>query len=133
MTDITSYFSDYVKSEVMEALVEKLGYSKEKAEEALFTGGLKIYSTINVEMQKQLEDVYDNFTEILVGNTDKVRGGPVLIDWRLNKAGNIIDESGNTIYYHQDNLLNEDSNLVIENGTYNINDNGDIIINNKKN
>ncbi len=51
MTDITSYFSDYVKSEVMEALVEKLGYSKEKAEEALFTGGLKIYSTINVEMQ----------------------------------------------------------------------------------
>ena len=131
MTDITSYFSDYVKSEVMEALVEKLGYSKEKAEEALFTGGLKIYSTINVEMQKQLEDVYDNFTEILVGNTDKVRG-PVLIDWRLNKAGNIIDESGNTIYYHQDNLLNEDSNLVIENGTYNINDNGDIIINNKK-
>ena len=30
MTDITSYFSDYVKSEVMEALVEKLGYSKEK-------------------------------------------------------------------------------------------------------
>ncbi len=36
MTDITSYFSDYVKSEVMEALVEKLGYSKEKSRRGTF-------------------------------------------------------------------------------------------------
>ncbi|MEW8972636.1 MAG: PBP1A family penicillin-binding protein [Tissierellaceae bacterium] len=131
MSDITSYFSDYVKSQVIETLVNKLGYSKEKAEEQLFTGGLKIYSTIDISLQKQLEDVYENFTEILVGNTSKVRG-PVLIDWRLNNAGNIIDESGNIIYYRQDNILNENFDLVIENGTYNIDGNGNIIINNKK-
>ncbi len=131
MSDITSYFSDYVKSQVIETLIDKLGYSKEKAEELLFTGGLQIYSTIDIGLQKQLEDVYENFTEILVGNTNNIRG-PVLIDWRLNKAGNIVDEAGNIIYYKQNNLLNEDYHLIIENGTYSIKDNGDIIIDNKK-
>lgn len=131
MTDITSYFSDYVKSQTIEALMTKLGYTKEQAEETLFSGGLKIYSTIDVNLQKELENVYENFTEILVGNPANIRG-PVLIDWRLNNAGNIIDEKGKTIFYRQNNLLNDNFNLLIENGTYQIQENGDIVINNNK-
>jgi len=46
--------------------MEELGYSKEEAEEELYTGGLKIYSTMDIELQRQLEDVYNNFTEVLL-------------------------------------------------------------------
>lgn len=131
ITDITSYFTDYVKTQVIDALVSQLGYSKEQAKEELFAGGLQIYSTIDVNLQQELEDVYENFTNILVGNTNGARA-PILIDWRLNRDGNIIDDSGRTIYYRKNNLLNDDSDLVIEKGTYEIKDNGDLSIKNNK-
>lgn len=126
---ISSYFTDYVKTQVTDALVEKLGYTKERAQDELFSGGLKIYTTIDVKLQKELEDVYNNFTEILVGNTENIKG-PVLVDWRLSKAGNVIDDKNNIIYYSQANLLNEDFGLIIEKDTYEISE-GNIIIKNK--
>src|SRR5699024_6047302 len=101
--DITSYFTDFVKSEVIDALRDKLGYSKEEAEEMLFTGGLRIYSTIDINLQKELEDVYKNFEEVLIGNSANIRG-PALINWRLNNSGNIIDENGKIVYYRSNNI-----------------------------
>lgn len=131
MADITSYFTDYVKTETINVLMDQLGYTKEEAEEELFTGGLHIYSTIDVNLQRTLEEEYENFNEILVGNTENMKG-PVLVDWSVNSAGNAIDEDGKLVYYRQDNLLNEDFNLIIENGTYEIKDNGNITIKNNK-
>ena len=127
---ITSYFTDYVKTQVIDALVDKLGYTREAAENELYTGGLKIYSTIDVEMQKQLEDVYENFTEVLVGNTKNIKG-PVLVDWRLNKAGNVLDNDGRVVFFKQGNLLNENYDLIIEAGTFEI-DNENLVIQNNK-
>ncbi|OLS02858.1 penicillin-binding protein 1A [Tissierella creatinophila] len=127
LEDITSYFTDYVKSQVVTTLVNKLDYSKEDAEEALYKGGLKIYSTVDLSLQKELEDVYNNFTEVLVGNSNWVRG-PVLIDWRLNKYGNIIDDKGKILYLKKNNLLDEEDNLMISKGNYSISENGDITI-----
>ena len=131
LSGITSYFSDFVKTESIKLLQENLDLTREQAEEKLFTGGLKIYSTIDVQMQKDLEEVYNNFTEILVGNTGNVRG-PILIDWRINKEGNIIDDNGKTIFYKSENILDENWNMYIENGTYRFTDDGHLAINNKK-
>lgn len=127
---ISSYFTDYVKTQAIDAMVNKLGYSRDKAQEELFTNGLKIYSTIDVKMQKELENVYDNFTEILVGNTENIKG-PVLVDWRLNKAGNVLDDNNNIIYYKQENIFTDDFYLIIEKDTYNIENNNITIKNNK--
>lgn len=128
--DITNYFTDYVKTQVVQALVDKLGYTREQAEDELYTGGLKIYSTIDVNLQKKLEDVYSNFTEILVGKTDNIRA-PILVDWSLNKAGNVLDDKRNIIFYKKDNIMTEDYQLIIEKGTYEI-ENGDLVIRNNK-
>ena len=43
----------------------------------------------------------DNFTEVLLGNNFR---GPALIDWRVNKYGNIIDDKNNTIFYKKSNI-----------------------------
>lgn len=128
--DITNYFTDYVKTQVVQALVDKLGYTREQAEDELYTGGLKIYSTIDVNLQKKLEDVYSNFTEILVGKTDN-RKDPILVDWSLSKAGNVLDEKKNVIFYKKDNIMTDDYQLIIEKGTYEI-ANGDLLIRNNK-
>lgn len=127
---ISSYFNDFVKSQAIDALVEKLGYTKEEAEKELYTGGLKIYSTMDIEMQHKIEEVYRNFTEILFGNPGG-SGKPVLISWSLDGNRNIRDDRNNIIYYNQENLFDENFNLKIEKGTFQL-ENNNLIINNKK-
>lgn len=119
---ISSYFNDLVKTQVIDALVNELGYTQEQAESELYTGGLKIYSTMDLKLQQKLEEIYNNFTNVLLGNTQNAKG-PVLVNWKRDSAGNILDENNSIIYYSKDNLLNDESNLIIENGTYQLADN----------
>ncbi len=128
--DITSYFSDLVKSQVVDTLVDKLGYTRDQAESELFTGGLTIYATIDMEMQKQLENIYTNFVEILVGNIEGIRG-PVLVDWRINGAGNVVDDKNKIVYYQKDILMTEDNSLILQENEYQL-DNGNLIIDTDK-
>ncbi len=62
-TEISSYFSDVVKQEVITDLMEKYRYTRQEALELLHSGGLKIVSTIDFDCQKVLESHYekDNF------------------------------------------------------------------------
>lgn len=57
--EISSYFSDLVVKDVLEGLMEKYGYTPAEAEGLLYTGGLKIESTIDFDMQKTAESNYD--------------------------------------------------------------------------
>ncbi len=55
---IMSYFLDQVVSDVISDLQDKKGYSKEFAEQQVFNGGLKIYTTIDPKIQTSIENVY---------------------------------------------------------------------------
>ncbi len=55
----TSYFVDQVISEVSKALQEK-GYSETLANNLIYSGGLKIYSTCNPDVQDAVEKYYSN-------------------------------------------------------------------------
>lgn len=63
-SEISSFFADMVKDEVIDDLMIEYGYSNEEATNLLYTGGLTIESTIDFDMQKTLESHYakDNFT-----------------------------------------------------------------------
>lgn len=128
--DITSYFADLVKTQATEAMMDKLGYTKAQAEAELFKGGLSIYATIDMNMQKQLEGIYENFVQVLVGNTENIKG-PVLVDWSLNKAGNVVDEKGSIVYYSKANLMTDDHDLILTPEDYKL-DNDDLIIKTSK-
>jgi len=58
--EITSYFSDMVRDDVINDLMVEKGWTKEEALNALYTQGLKIWSTIDFDMQKTLENAYSN-------------------------------------------------------------------------
>lgn len=57
--EISSYFGDLVQRDVLVALQDH-GYSKEDALNLLHSGGLRIYSTMDMEMQKIVEEEYEN-------------------------------------------------------------------------
>ena len=125
--EITSYASDYVKNQVVHDLMEKYQITKQKAQERLFTGGLRIYSTIDTKVQKDLDEVNRNFNGILLGDTSRYKA-PILVDRNLDSAGNIIDKNGNMVYYKRSNLLTEDGFLMIPKSEYTISENGDLNI-----
>ncbi|SNS40296.1 penicillin-binding protein 1A [Anaerovirgula multivorans] len=123
-TEIASFFSDLAKKEAIEILMEQ-GFEKKEAEIRLYTGGLRIYTTIDVDMQKRIEDVYENFGKILVGNLEK-RTTPVLTEWsrynghsgNLDRSNNLVDNSGNILYFKKENILSEENYLIIDKANY---------------
>ncbi len=56
---INSYFTDHIINEVMDDLVE-LGYSEAMASKLLYSGGLRIISTIDPLVQAAAEEVFEN-------------------------------------------------------------------------
>lgn len=126
-SEITSYATDYVKNQVVEDLMEKYQITKQKAQERLFTGGLRIYSTIDTKVQKDLDEVNRNFNGILLGDLKRYKA-PLLVDRNLDKGGNIVDKDGNLVYYKKENLLTDDGYLFIPKGEFSINANGDLAI-----
>ncbi len=57
--NISSYFTDMVKDDVVNTLMKELNLSKEEATRKLYGGGLRIYSTLDLKMQKLLERSYN--------------------------------------------------------------------------
>jgi len=58
--NISSYFGDMIKDDVVDALADHYSISKEEAEKQLYNRGYIIESTIDYEIQKQLEDIYNS-------------------------------------------------------------------------
>ncbi len=58
--NISSYFGDMIKDDVVEALAAHYDITKEDAENQLYNRGYVIESTIDYDMQKQLEDIYNS-------------------------------------------------------------------------
>lgn len=58
-TVVVSYIEELVKKEVVSMLVEQ-GYSEEEASNLYYSGGLKIYTSIDKEMQSILEEEFKN-------------------------------------------------------------------------
>ncbi|MBR5479570.1 MAG: PBP1A family penicillin-binding protein [Clostridia bacterium] len=59
-SNIQSYFVDQVIEDVIDDLMEEQGLSYQVAERMIFSGGLKIYATIDPKVQSAMEDVFEN-------------------------------------------------------------------------
>jgi penicillin-binding protein 1A len=58
-TSISTYFSDMVKAEVLKDLMAEYGYTQEEARYELYNTGYKIYSTMDLTLQRKVENVYN--------------------------------------------------------------------------
>lgn len=60
INDPYSYFTDLVYNDVLSDLQTKKGYSSEAAKRLLLSGGLKIYATVDTDVQKIMDEEYAN-------------------------------------------------------------------------
>lgn len=58
--DVKSYFVDAVIDDVIAGLMEKENISESEATTMLYTGGYKIYSTVDPKVQEAIDSVYKN-------------------------------------------------------------------------
>lgn len=140
---ISSTPMDYVKEKVIEDLAVSQNLSYEEAENFLYKGGLTVTTTIDVNMQKSLDESYDNFPALFLG-AEPTGSKPVGQDWRyfkwsggqgygtLDSALNILNENGQIIYYAKDNIMDENNNIYLNNEEYSFDKNGDLIIKSDK-
>jgi len=125
-SEISSYFSDLLKEEVIAALQESLNTTRERAQELLYTQGLKIYSTLDLDMQKHLEEVYsdsDNFPKLIY---PKDRNGNILVIRRDSETNKVV--SSKIVLYSYDNIVDKSGDLIIPKTDYKYDDNGNLVL-----
>lgn len=79
---VQNWFIDTVYEEVLSDLVTKAGYTESGAKEALRTGGFRIYTTVDAEMQDYLEKKYlDPETFPKIRNEEYPESAFVILDF----------------------------------------------------
>lgn len=85
---VNSYFVDAVIEDVIHGLMEQKNYSYEYAEAQIYKGGYKIYATIDLDVQKQLDKAFadgDNFTALY--NDVKPQSAITVMDYEGHIVG----------------------------------------------
>ena len=85
-SDAYSYFTDALFEQVIADLMETKGYSREGAENVIYRGGLKIYATMDSNIQSKVDAVFcdeSNFATIL-NLKDTAQAAITVMDYKGN-------------------------------------------------
>ncbi len=114
----SSYFTDYVISQVTEDIMEEYNLTKEQAQDKIYTGGLKIYTTMDSRAQK-----------IAVTEFETDSNFPGVSNLYKDSDGNILNKSGGgIILYDYDDYFNENEEFVLTSDEYKKNSDGSITL-----
>lgn len=87
-----SWFEDQVINDVVNDLCEKTGYEYDIVYTMLMTGGYRIYSTIDPEVQAAVEEVYEDVKNVpATASSQQLQSGIVIVD---NETGDIVALAG---------------------------------------
>lgn len=96
----TTYYVDAIISSVISDLMEAKNVTEGVATKMLYSDGLKIYSTIDPAVQKEIDKAYLNDSWFPVRNGKKMQSGMVVLD---NKTGYVVGLMGGTDYQEKAN------------------------------
>ena len=125
-TSIHSYFVDQLVVDVAKDLINEKGLSKQQAYKMIYSGGLKIYSTIDTKMQDIMETSYkDDKLFPPKGNTLDVAYKISIKDNATNEQKhyerdttvNTKEEADAFVKSVKDELLNSSNSMILDNVT----------------
>ena len=114
---INTWYVDMVLEDVIDGLVASKGYSRELASKLIYTGGLKIYTAMDIEIQMLLEKYYadiNNFNQ--KGNSEHPQSAMIIINPYngsiLGVAGAIGKKQGNRLQNYATNALRPAGSVI---------------------
>ena len=90
--EINSWYADMVVEDIINDLMEQKGYSRAMASLAVYTGGLKIYTAMDPEIQKILERYYSRTSNFYSGDPEEAPQSSMIIIDPYN--GDILGVAG---------------------------------------
>ena len=116
--DETSYFTDYVIEQLTDDIVSEYGVDESEALSKIYTGGLKIYTTMDSDIQNILEEEFDesdNFAGVAYARRDS--------------EGNILNSSsGDIMLYSYSHYFNSKDEFTLTSDEYEIGSDGSMTI-----
>ncbi len=91
--NVYSYFVDTVINEIISDLQTEKGYTESFATQQVFGGGLKIYTTMDKNIQDAMEEVFENPANFS-GGASKAQAAMVIVDPRSGAIKGIIGGKG---------------------------------------
>ncbi len=83
-----SYFVDTIYRDVVEDLSKQLDISENAAEQMVLTGGYRIYATIDVDVQRQVDEIYQNLDNVpQAQSAQQLQSAMTVID---NATGDVV-------------------------------------------
>ena len=101
--NVFSWYKEAVFNDVRDALMEKYGYDSYTASMMIYSGGLKIYTVMDPEVQAVMEEVYENDTEYFPYSNDGLQpeSAMVIVDPYTSDVLGIVggrgEKTGNRI------------------------------------
>ena len=88
-SEVNSYFVDALITQVTNDLVEKYGYERTHASKLFYTGGYKIYATVDSDIQKSMESVFENSSKYALKSKkgQTLQAGMTIVDYEGNVKG----------------------------------------------
>ncbi len=112
---IQSYYVDYVIQSVIKDLMNQYGMTKSQASSMIYSGGLRIYAAVDLDVQAAMEDVYVNekdFPKPKEGFEDR-QSAMTIMDYK----GRIVGMVGGAGEKTQNRGLNRAANSVRQPGS----------------
>lgn len=97
MTSSSAYFCDYVISQVIDDLMEEYGYDESEAKDMLYTGGLKIFTTMDSNAQEAIEKAFVNTANF-----------PAVANLKKDAQGNLLSANKKILLYNYNNYFKDD-------------------------
>ena len=114
----SSYFTDYVISQVTKDLMEDQGLDESQAKDKIYTGGLKIYTTMDSRAQKIAVDEFETDSNF-----------PGVSNLTKDSDGNITNGYGGRILlYDMDDYFNDNDEFVLSKSEYSMNSDGSMTL-----
>ncbi len=115
--EISSYFADYAIDQVIKDLMKELNIDKSDARQMIKNNGLRIYTTMNSNMQKIAEQEFTNNSNF-----------PKVSRPKKDSAGNVLNSNGNVLLYSYNNYFNSEGTFTLTPEEYQSADDGGIVL-----
>ncbi|MBR5506981.1 MAG: penicillin-binding protein [Clostridia bacterium] len=93
--DGQSYFADYIFEQAKADLMKEFDYTEQFAEDLLCNGGLKIYATVDPEIQSTMEEYYENDANFPnPGGSDLLQSAMVVMEPSSGEIKGIVGGRG---------------------------------------
>lgn len=114
----SSYFTDFAIDQITDDIMEEYGWDRSRARDLIYTGGLKIYTTMNKSAQKIAEKEFSQSYNF-----------PSVANLRKDSSGNILNsETGRILLYDYDYYFNDKDEFTLKKSEYKRNSDGSLTL-----